>query len=334
MSVCGRHFVGPWAVFTRSRACLWIGGLCLALGMFTATVPTAMGQTAVSRGRQLAPDALEVIEPAMEYGETFQGPVDLPLVVNHPELEWDPNYFAKSETLFEMAQQVIFRGDVYCLKFEFKPVRMIEVDVNTPDGLQRKNVWYLLYRVSYVGGDLRPVAEPDAYDNQVFATPQAVSSKWVRFMPIFRLQAMGLNQEYLDQVIPEARRLIAAKERVGKQIYDSLSIQRVKIELSTEATDNQVWGVATWVDVDPRTDFFAVQVQGLTNAQRLKLEGDQLKYLQKTLVLHFSRPGDTINELEDRIRYGIPALENPARQQYVLRQFGIEERLDHHWIYR
>ena len=31
-------------------------------------------------GRTLAPDALIVIPPAVEYGETFQGPIDLPLV--------------------------------------------------------------------------------------------------------------------------------------------------------------------------------------------------------------------------------------------------------------
>ena len=69
------------------------------------------------------------------------------------------------------------------------------------------------------------------------------------------------------------------------------------------------------------TDHFSVHVEGLTNAQRLKLEGDQIKYLQKNLVLNFSRPGDTINELEDRIRYGVPALADPERQRYLLQQY-------------
>ena len=108
----------------------------------------------------------------------------------------------------------------------------------------------------------------------------------------------------------------------------------MKIDISTAAADNAVWGLATWTDVDPRTDFFSVEVRGLTNAQRIETAGDQLKYLQKTLVLNLSRPGDTINDLDDRIRYGIPALQDPVRQKYVLSQFGLQERLDHLWIYR
>ena len=70
------------------------------------------------------------------------------------------------------------------------------------------------------------------------------------------------------------------------------------------------------------------------SAQRIESAAGQLKYLQKTLVLNFSRPGDTINELDDRIRFGIPAIEDPARQKHVLSQFGLQERLDHLWIYR
>ena len=89
-----------------------------------------------------------------------------------------------------------------------------------------------------------------------------------------------------------------------------------------------------WRDVDPRTDFFTVEVLGLTNAQKIEQQADGLKYLQKRLVLNFSRPGDTVNELDDQIRFGIPALKDPARQKYVLDQFGVKERLDYTWIYR
>lgn len=303
------------------------------LGTLVANTVHAQ-QLTLSKGRTLAPDALEVIPPAAEWGETFQGPVDLPLVGQHPELAWTPNYSPVSDTLVERARQITFRGDVHCLEFAFKPVRMLQVDVRTPSGLQRKTVWYLLYRVRYLGGDLRPAVEPDAFDNQVYADPQAVSSKWVRFMPIFRLDTLALDEVYLDQVIPEAKRAIAIKERVGQPILDSLQMQAQKIEISTPTEDHAVWGVATWMDVDPRTDFFAVLVRGLTNAQRLKLKGDKIEYLQKTLVLHFSRPGDTVDELEDRIRFGIPALADPDRQEYVLQQYGQKERLDYFWDYR
>lgn len=308
----------------------------LIVGLLPVVVAqNASGQTrTVSRGRQLAPDALEVIAPAAEWGDTFQGPVDLPLVVKNPDLAWDPNFSPVSDTLIEKAKKIIFRGDVYCLEFAFKPVRMIEIDVPSVEGVQPKTIWYLLYRVRYLGADLKPVPEPDAFNNEVYAAPQSVSAEWVRFMPTFHLDTLGMNKVYLDRVLPAAKRAIAAKERVGAKIYDSLEIQKLKIQRSTEVENHEFWGVATWVDVDPRTDFFAVRVKGLTNAQRLKLEGDQIKYLQKTLVLHFSRPGDTMAEVEDQIRFGIPALRDSDRQKYLLQQYGQEERLDHVWVYQ
>ncbi len=308
----------------------WVAviSLCVPPAAMAQSIPTSR-----TGERRLAPDALIEIAPALQYGETFQGPVDLPLVAENPELAWDPFYAPKSDTLAEMSQDVVFRGDIYCLAFAFKPVRMIEV--------QGKTVWYMLYRVRYVGGDLRPTAEPDAYNNQVFAQPATAPAGSTeqfpnRFLPLIRLQVPNLKIEYLDQVIPGAKEAIVAKERVGRPVYDSVEIQRRPIKLwrETDTTDQSVWGVATWTDVDSRTDFFSIQIAGLTNAQRLKMEGNQIKYLQKNLVLNFSHPGDTFNELEDRIRYGVPALSDPQRQKYVLDQYGLEERLDHLWIYR
>ena len=305
----------------------------VALAFITCS-PVVLGQSSVIPGRKLAPDALVVIEPAAEWGETAQGPVDLPIGVKNPGLAWTPAYSSSSQTLIEKSKQVVFRGDVYCLEFAFKPVRMIETSIKTARGIEKKNVWYLLYRVRYLGGDLKPVPEPDAFNNEVYGQPKSVSASWVRFMPTFRLVSLGSNQEYLDQVLPRALKAISDKERVGAPIYDSLEIQRKKLELSGPGNDKPIWGLATWVGVDPRTDFFQVQIQGLTNAQQLKLQGENIKYLQKTLVLNFSRPGDTIDEIEDEIRFGVPALGDPARQDYILQQYGLKERLDHLWIYR
>ncbi len=290
----------------------------------------------ISKGRQLAPDALIVIEPGAQWADTFQGPIELPLVQEHQtDLDWKPNEAPKSETLLEKAKSVIFRKDIYGLEFAFKPVRMIEVSVMTPNGPERKNVWYLLYRVRYLGGDLQPVPESDKYNNLVYGKPKSVSAKWVRFFPVLQLDTFDQSGTYLDDVIPNAVRAIAIKERVGKPVYDSIQMQNLKIKLTTETEDNAVWGVATWVDVDPRTDFFAVLVRGLTNAQKIREENGKLTYLHKTLVLYFSRAGDTIDETEDRIRYGIPAVEDVStRQKYFLDKYGQQERLDYVWTYR
>lgn len=320
---------GGW-VIACIAACLSMpyGSEVLGQGVASPGIPTSR-----TPERRLAPDVLVQIAPAMQYGETYQGPIDLPLLAENPDLAWDPHYAPKSDTLAEMARDVVFRGDVHCLDFAFKPVRMLEVNGQT--------VWYMVYRVRYLGGELRPKVEVDAYQNQVFATPDKIPAGSVeqmpgRFLPLFRLQVRHLDKEYLDQIIPGAKAAIAARERIGRPLMDSVEIQTVPVKLwrDTDTIDNSIWGVATWTGVDSRTDFFSVQVEGLTNAQRLIQDGKNIKYLQKNLVLNFSRPGDQVDELEDRIRYGVPALSDPQRQQYVLNQYGLEERLDHLWIYR
>ncbi|MCA9192710.1 MAG: hypothetical protein KDB03_13135 [Planctomycetales bacterium] len=307
--------------------------LCLAAVSASANAQTL---TSLTPGRKLAPDVLEVIPPGIDYGDTFQGPIDLELVGENSDLAWVPNYVSESETLLKKASDVVFRGDAYGLQFAFKPVRMMETILPGEDGQAKSAiVWYLLYRVRNVGGDLRPTPEADPFGNQVFGQPTKAASTWVRFMPRFRLRTLGANSRtYLDPVLPSVKAAIAAKERVGQPIFDSIEMQRQKIELSTEAETHDYWGVATWVNVDPRTDFFRIEVSGLTNAQRLVLDEGRTKYLQKTLVLHFTRPGDTVNELEDVIRYGIPAIDDAVRQKYVLDQFGLQDRLDHMWIYQ
>ena len=279
------------------------------------TVPTS---TRNGQGQKLAPDALVIIESAVEQGESAMGPIDLPLVAKYPDLAWKPNYAPASETLLGKSKGVILRNEVHCLEFAFKPVRMIQVN--------DKLVWYLLYRVRNVGGNLKP---DDSKGNEV-----AISREWVRFFPTFVLNSLSVKREYMDVINPAAKAMISAKERVGQPIYDSIEMQQQKIQVSTEGDNREVWGVATWQDIDPRTIFFSVRVKGLTNAQRIESMGEELTFPQKQLVLHFSRPGDTVNELEDKIRFGVPAIDDEARQKYVLEQYGLKERLDHLWIYR
>lgn len=297
-----------------------------------------------SPGRQLAADAYYVIAPELEFGETFEGPVDLPLVTPASDLAWAPPtfpdnrpfYAPASDTLLAMTKSVIFRHPVWGMEFGFKPVRMIAVDIPNADGqVETKLVWYLLYYVRYRGGDLTPNVSKDTFGNDVFSLPQVAQGQSARrFIPGFELNCQALGKTYQSQFIPEAIPLIAEKERVGKPVYDSIAIQKVPVPLTTSRESHPVWGVATWTDVDPRTDFFSIAVRGLTNAQKVSSTAEQLTFQQKTLVLNFSRPGDTINELADRIRYGVPATTDQAQQKVILDKYGLQERLDHYWIYR
>lgn len=307
----------------------------------TLGLPTSLGAIG---GRKLAADALEIIAPAADPGETSMGPIDLAFVKDHPELVWKapqfpqghPHFAPSSNTLLEMSKNIVFRHEIWCMEFAFKPVRMIEIDGVSPSGeSQKKIVWYLLYRLRYLGGDLRPVPEKDKFGNEIVVAPKVETDQWRRVLPTFVLNARVINKQYLDRIIPAAKAVIAANERVGKPIHDSVEIQRVAIQRSTDQKSHEVWGVATWTDVDPRTNFFSIDIRGLTNAQRIAKAADgSPKFLQKTLVLHFSRPGDTVNEIADTIRYGIPAIDDPSRQEYVLQQYGVDQRLDHIWAFR
>lgn len=226
-------------------------------------------------GRRLAADAYFVIPPSAEIGETFEGPVSLPLVTPESELVWGPpkfpenrpHYAPASDTLLAMTKSMVFRHEVWSMEFGFKPVRMIAVDVPNAEGeLESKLVWYLLYYVRYRGGDLTPAPVADAFGNQVYERPVASPGKQVRrFIPGFELHSTALGKRYQSSFIPHALPLIAEKERVGKPIYDSIAIQKVPVPLSTSRESHPIWGVATWTDVDPRTDFFAVEIRGLTN---------------------------------------------------------------------
>ncbi len=122
-------------------------------------------------------------------------------------------------------------------------------------------------------------------------------------------------------------------ERVPGDLHHSGSIGRVRIGVSAPTEDHRVWGVATWDNVDPRTDFISIFVQGLTNAYRWQPPADGYKpntqveqdqVLSKTLKLNFWRPGDAIDLHEGEIRFGVPLYpQEPERQKEALEVYQI-----------
>ncbi|MCC6510556.1 MAG: hypothetical protein IT423_15750 [Pirellulaceae bacterium] len=299
------------------------------------SAPAAGLPVAANSGRRLAADAIHIIPPAAEFGETFEGPFDLPLVTPPAELNWTPNLAPASETLAILAKNQIFRHEVWSMEMGFKPVRMIPVELTNAQGVvETKIVWYLLYYVRYLGGDIDPSPSKDSFGNEIFQPAPGAGRTVRRFLPGFTMNCSALGKRFESRFIPQAIPLITEKERVGKPVYDAIAIQKVPIQLSTPRESHEVWGVATWTDVDPRTDFFSVEVRGLTNAQKTENVDGKLVSKQKTLVLNFSRPGDTVNELADKIRYGVPAYSDSAHQKLILSKYGLQERLDHYWIYR
>ena len=148
-------------------------------------------------------------------------------------------------------------------------------------------------------------------------------------------------------MIPAALAPIKAREFPGRddvKLYDSLTISEVAIKKSDETNDNRVWGVVTWIDVEPRIDYYTVYIQGLTNAYRFDdpegafKKGDQpgtgRKIVRKTLQLNFWRPGDTIDPSEEEIRYGCRMDSDPEEQKKIFAEYGIDKPIDHLWLYR
>jgi hypothetical protein len=314
--------------------------------------------------RQLAPGVVTTIPSEPSSAETFQGPHPVvELILGHPELDWKapdfpderPNYTPKSRTLREMAQAVTLRREIWNLEFSFKPLRQIEVDVPQSTGkMQKKLIWYLVYRVRYNGNDVRPAAKVDRFEQETFPTNDHVNYEYRRFFPHFVLENFYYKKQYLDRIIPAAKLPILLREFPSKQpevpelapeqFYNAVEISEAKILRSDGRTDRGVWGFVTWESIDPRLDYFALFIKGLTNAYRFvdppgayspgDPPGTGRTFVYKTLQLNFYRPGDAVHQHEGEIRFGVPVSKDPDVQRNILDQYGLTERLDHRWLYR
>ncbi|MFK8112121.1 MAG: hypothetical protein AB8B91_07950 [Rubripirellula sp.] len=292
---------------------------------------------------KFAPGVVNVIPPAPLPEETFDGPQTMEQFLQaHPEIQFggtshpdgEPHYDPRSRTLVAKAQQVILRHEVHCFEFSFKPLRHIYLDVPRPDGrMQRKLVWYMVYRVRYRGGDLRPAADTVA-GVPIYKRVESVHYNSRFFHPVLKLKDNVSGQIYLDNILPTTTSKIASREQITAPLYDTVNISRVKIPYAKDSSSPGVWGIATWDDVNPGADFVSVEVYGLSNAFQQDGQGEDAPYRRKVLQLNFYRPGDAMNQTADKIYFGVPAFEDPTEQNYILKQYGLDERLDYRWIFR
>ena len=290
-----------------------------------------------------APGVVTVIPGDPSPEETFTGPLTLKKFLDaHPELEWDqatfpngaPHFDPRSRTLVEMAKQVVLRREVYCLEFSFKPLRHIYVDVPVGGGAtQRKLVWYMVYRVRYRGGDLRPAAD-EVGGAKLYQRLESIAYEARRFFPLATLRDQVSGNEVLDRIIPSAKSVIAAREQITAPLYNSVEISNQPIPRSTDDSAPGVWGVLTWVDVNPNVDYLSVYLSGLTNAFKQQGEGTDAAYQRKVLQLNFFRPGDAMMQTEDRIRFGMPNFSDEEEQADVVKKYSMEEPLDYRWVFR
>ena len=321
------------------QTAIWIA--CL---LSIPSVATAQGNTAIDDAARFVPGIVRVIDPPPQPEETFTGPLPLQeFLANNPQIDWKapdfpeskPYFDSRSRTLIEMAQKVTFRREVHGFEFAFKPMRQIYVDVPQATGvMKRKLVWYMVFRIRYRGGDLRGKEVIDEFGNKTYPDIEAVAYPKRRCFPMMVLVNHAKGKEYIDRLLPTAREPIAKRELISSKLHNTVEISTVDIPRTTSPDAPGVWGYVTWEDVDPTTDFFSVNVHGLTNAFQIVQEGGEDKVLRKILQLNFYRPGDTVKQLADEIRFGVPAYDDPTEQAYVLKQYGLPERLDYRWIFR
>lgn len=266
--------------------------------------PAAINAAAPSSAgpyRRLAPGVMKSIEGSPQPNETFARHDVVELTAVDPKFDW--------------AKDVDFRRDIWHLNFEFKPVRTIWVDVPQPGGkLQRKLIWYMIYKVTNPGKSLHPVPdEKGGYKIERVDRP-------IRFVPEFLLFNDEFDKTYPDRVVPAALSPIRMREDAARNFLTSVdAVGEIPVGQSA-------WGVAMWEDVDPRIDRFSILVHGLTNAYQWRDEpgkfqpGDPIgkgrRLARKTLKLNFWRPGDEFYEEEDEIRLGSPGA------------------VDYEWVYR
>jgi hypothetical protein len=276
--------------------------------------------------RKLGPGVETTIAPKFDANDTVTQHDIVEIQSAGPEIEWKPETQSPTTTLKARTQNIPFRRNTWYLEFTYKPLRMIEVDFPTADGaMEKKTVWYMVYRVKNLGGHLQPALQGDGqtYVNQLMDYD-------VRFFPQFVLESHEYKKAYLDRVLPLAVEAIEHREDPNRRLLDSVEISKQPIPLSKPGEDKSVWGVATWTDIDPRIDYFSIYVKGLTNAYRFIDPPGAYKYdvknpdppgkgrriAQKTLKLNFWRPGDTYDLNERELYSGIPG------------------KVDHEWVFR
>jgi hypothetical protein len=292
-------------------------------------VEFACAQNTAAAARQLAPGVLTTIPPDLEPDDTVSTH-DLVELRANPQLQWKPELIPATDTLYSMSDGAKFRREIWGLEFAFKPLRMIEVD--------GKLVMYLVYRVRNTGQTL----EPTEGEGGVFEAKPG-SGEPIQFFPQFVLESHDragngdrAAKAYLDRVLPAAVAAISQRETRGGKLLNSIEMAEQLIPMSGDRAGRDVWGVATWTDVDPRIDFFSVYVGGLTNAYRWEdveggyqpggPPGQGRQFARKMLQLNFWRPGDELYQDEHEFRYGVPLGKADL--------YDVREGVAYNWVYR
>ncbi len=249
---------------------------------------------------------------------------------------YDPKYVSRKDTLYGQSRRVVMFRDVWEYEFsmlgELRQAKLLVPD--DENGVQAKNVWYMVYRIRDLGKTLtyEQVKQDPNFDHikNELKYNEPLKSEEKFFLPRFTLEGLVYSKAieqyqkvvYRDKVSPMVLRQIQRREDPAIQLLDPVTMSKVQIPVAKSDADGGVWGVAVFEDVDPRIDYVSVYVSGLTNAFRLgDSPSDPTK--KKTLQLNFWRGGDTIDQEKDSILYGIPLVDDPQEQALIAARYAL-----------
>ena len=288
------------------------------------------GGTAQGQAKRLAPGVLKVIPAEPDVRDSYSLPTVLPgLSVN----SFDVNFVSDRDTLHGQTQNVVFFRDVWQYEFAFLGLRQLCYKQNNEFG--HRNIWYLVYRVRNTGANLtyEEVKEDPRFTHlkSELKRNEDNYSRTEKFVPRFTLKGwvqkdIGVHEEvaYRDKISPRVLRKIQGVEDSRQRLLDTVEMMRTQLPVTKSANGAGAWGVAIWENVDPSIDHVSVDVNGVTNAFRLDRDTEgNITFRRKTLQLNFWRPGDGIAQHDDRIRYGIPLVDDFSRQIQICKRYHL-----------
>ena len=302
-----------------------------AIAIAMLMIATSLAQTDPgSGGRRLAPGVLKVIPPSLDARDTVSLPGPMP---NLTATQYTPKLRSSKETLYGMAKRVVFFRDVWAYEFSFTGLRQATLDIPTPNGNAKQNVWYMVYRVRNLGTSLsfeEVKKDPDfAYLTKDLRRNVSISER--NFLPRLTLEGWVYDDlkkkytrvKYRDEIDPTAAAEIQRIEDPRVPLLDPVQLSSATIPPIADENNKGVWGVAIWSNVNPKLDFVSTFVSGFTNAYRLVRDGDSIETVHKTLQLNFWRPGDAVKETDDDIDFGIPLVDDPQQQVLITRRYDL-----------
>ena len=305
---------------------------CLAAAICFLAFGVSNQSHAQGKPRVFAPGVLKTIPTELNPRDTISLPIQMP-GINAPN--WTPNQYPVADTLFGKSRQVtLYRDPVWELEFSFLPLRQEKIKLPSPaGGLKGSDVWYLVVRVRNTGSAMtyKDVTQPGG--DKVIRRLQydkPVDPASIDFMPRFVLRGWVEDEaagnykrlEYPSIIDPVALTQIQEIEDPNQKLLDVHQLAKAKIPMAKNDADAGVWAVAIWENVNRDIDFVSVQVQGLTNAYRLK-DPEKKTSFAKTLQLNFWRPGDAVRQPRDKLIYGIPLVDDPEAQVRITRFYDL-----------